>query len=160
LNYLIIFGVKINTMNQRILSILLLASAFIFNSCDKNDEVPPSPTDYIIKSSWKFSSAKASGADVTAQIPACFKDNTITFVASGQGTVNEGAVGCVPPAPANFTWSFQNNGAQINLSAPLFPGGSSVFNVVLLNDVNLILSQSVTIPPATTPITVELTFIH
>jgi hypothetical protein len=47
-------------MNQRILSILLLASAFIFNSCDKNDEVPPSPTDYIIKSSWKFSSAKAS----------------------------------------------------------------------------------------------------
>ena len=147
-------------MNQRIVSILFICIVFIFSNCNKNDNPPPSPTDYIIKGSWKFSSAKASGADVTAQIPACFKDNTITFVASGQGTVNEGAIGCVPPAPANFTWSFQNNGAQINLSAPLFPGGSSVFNVVLLNDVNLILSQSVTIPPATTPITVELTFIH
>jgi hypothetical protein len=147
-------------MNPRILTVLLVVSAFIFSSCDKKDDVPPSPTDYIIKSSWKFSSAKASGVDVTAQIPACFKDNTITFVASGQGTVNEGAVGCVPPAPANFTWNFQNNGAQLNLSAALFPGGSSVFNVVLLNDVNLVLSQNVTIPPAITPILVEMTFIH
>jgi hypothetical protein len=31
---------------------------------------------------------------------------------------------------------------------------------VTLNDVNLVISQSVTIPPATTPVTVEITFIH
>ena len=147
-------------MNKQVLSSLLFLSILFFSNCNKNDNPPPSPSDYITKSSWKFSSAKAGGIDVSAQIPACFKDNTITFVSNGTGTISEGANTCIPPSPATFTWSFQNNGTQINLSTPLITGGSTLFNVVLLNDVSLTLAQSMTIPPAPAPVTVEISFFH
>jgi hypothetical protein len=147
-------------MNKLLLPAALFFSAILFSNCNKNDDPPPSPSDYITKSAWRFSSAKASGIDVSAQIPACFKDNTITFVSNGTGTISEGANICVPPSPAAFTWSFQNNGTQINLSTPLITGGSTLFNVVLLNDVSLTLAQNLTIPPAPTPVAVEISFIH
>ena len=147
-------------MNKLILSTVLCFTALFFTNCDKNDNPPPSNTDYITKSSWKFSSAKAGGIDVTAQVPACFKDNTITFFANGSGTISEGANICSPPAPPNFTWTFQNNGTEINLSTPLLTGGSTVFTIVTpINDVNLVVSQTMTIAP-NPPTTVELTFIH
>jgi hypothetical protein len=145
-------------MNKLIL-IAFCFTAIFFSNCDKNDTPPPSNTDYITKSSWKFSSAKASGIDVTAQVPACFKDNTMIFVANGTGTISEGANVCASPAPASFTWTFQNNGTQINLSTPIVAGGSGLFTIVLLNDVNLVVSQTMTIAP-NPPTNVELTFIH
>src|SRR6478736_2227878 len=90
------FKIKFSTMNKLILATVLCFTTLFFTNCDKNDDPapppPPTKTELITKSSWKFSSAKASGIDVTAQIPACFKDNTITFVASGTGTISEGAV--------------------------------------------------------------------
>jgi hypothetical protein len=147
-------------MNKLILATVLCFTTLFFTNCNKNDNPLPSNTDYVTKSPWKFSSAKAGGIDVTAQVPACFKDNTILFVANGSGTISEGTNVCVPPSPANFTWTFQNNGTQINLSTPLVTGGSGLFTIVLLNDVNLVVSQNMTIPPSMTPINVELTFIH
>ena len=148
-------------MNKLILVTVLCFTTLFFTNCNKNDNPPPSNTDYITKSSWKFSSANASGTDVTAQVPACFKDNTMLFVANGTGTINEGANVCSPAAPPSFTWVFQNNGNELNMSTPIVSGGSGVFTIVLLNDVNLIVSQSMTIPSIPTgPVTVELTFIH
>ncbi|HKC34455.1 MAG TPA: lipocalin family protein [Chitinophagaceae bacterium] len=147
-------------MNKLILATVLSFTALFFANCNKNDNPPPSNTDYVTKSSWKFSSAKASGIDVTAQVPACFKDNAILFVANGTGTITEGANVCSPASPSTFTWTFQNNGTQINLSTPLVTGGSGLFTIVTLNDVNLVVSQNMTIPPSMTPINVELTFIH
>ena len=146
-------------MNKLILAIVLCFTALFFTNCDKNDNPPPSNTDYITKSSWKFSSAKASGIDVTAQVPACFKDNTITFVANGTGTINESTNICTPASPATFTWVFQTNGTEISLNTPLVSGGSGVFKIVLLNDVSMVVSQNITIPPAPST-NVELTFIH
>ena len=146
-------------MNKLILATVLCFTTLFFTNCNKNDNPPPSNTDYITKSSWKFSSAKAGGVDVTAQVPACFKDNTILFVANGSGTITEGANVCSPASPANFTWVFQNNGTEINMNTPLVSGGSGVFTIVLLNDVNLVVSQTMTIAPYP-PTTVELTFIH
>jgi hypothetical protein len=146
-------------MNKLILATVLCFTALFFTNCDKNDNPPPSNTDYITKSSWKFSAAKAGGIDVTAQVPACFKDNTMLFVANGTGTINESTNVCSPPSPASFTWVFQNNGSQINMSTPIVSGGSGVFTIVLLNDVSLVVSQTMTIAPAP-PTTVELTFIH
>lgn len=148
------------TMNKLILFAVVCFITLSFSSCDKNDNPPPSNTDHITKSSWKFSSAKASGVDVTAQVPACFKDNTMLFVANGTGTINESTNVCTPAAPATFTWTFQNNGSEINLSTPLVSGGSGVFTIVVLNDVTLVVSQNMTIPPSMTPVNVELTFIH
>ena len=146
-------------MNKLILATVLCFTALFFTNCDKNDNPPPSNTDYITKSSWKFSSAKASGMDVTGQVPACFKDNTILFVANGTGTIAENTSVCTPPSPSSFTWVFQNNGTEINLSTPLVSGGSGVFTIVLLNDVSMVVSQNMTIAPYP-PTTVELTFIH
>ena len=146
-------------MNKLILFAALCFSTALFSSCDKTDEAPPTSTDYITKSSWKFSSAKAGGFDVTAQVPACFKDNTMTFAINGTGTISEGANVCASPAPATFTWSFQNISTQINLSTPIITGGSTIFTIVLLNDVSLVVSQTMTIAP-NPPTTVELTFIH
>ena len=150
-------------MNKLVLLAALCFSTVLFSSCDKTDEAPPTNTDYITKSSWKFSSAKAGGFDVTSQVPACFKDNTITFAINGTGTITEGATVCTPASPASFTWVFQTNGTQqqISLSTPLITGGSGVFTIVLLNDVSLVVSQSMTIPSIPTgPVTVELTFTH
>jgi hypothetical protein len=147
---------RLLTLAAGILATLILMSG----NCDKNDNPAPSNTDYLTRSPWKFSKATASGIDISAQIPACFKDNSISFAINGTGTISEGTLACVPPAPPTFTWTFQNNGTQLNLSTPLLSGGSGTFNIVTLNDVNLVISQSVTIPPATTPVTVEITFIH
>jgi hypothetical protein len=146
-------------MNKLILATVLCFTALFFTNCDKNDNPPPSNTDYITKSSWKFSSAKAGGADVTGLVPACFKDNTMLFVANGTGTINESTNVCAPASPASFTWVFQNNGTEINMSTPIVSGGSGVFTIVLLNDANLVVSQTMTIAP-NPPTTVELTFIH
>lgn len=146
-------------MNKLSLFTAICFISLVFTSCDKNDNPPPSNTDYITKSSWKFSSASAGGTPVTALVPACFKDNTMLFVANGSGTISEGANVCAPPSPANFTWVFQSNGTQINMSTPIVSGGSGVFTIVLLNDVNLVVSQTMTIAP-NPPTTVELTFIH
>ncbi|HEX6848550.1 MAG TPA: lipocalin family protein [Chitinophagaceae bacterium] len=146
-------------MNKLILFTMVCFTGLFFASCDKTDEAPPTNTDYLTKSSWKFSSAKAGGFDVTAQVPACFKDNTMTFAINGTGTISEGANVCATPAPATFTWNFQNNGSEINLSTPIITGGSTVFTIVLLNDVSLVVSQTMTIAP-NPPTTVELTFIH
>lgn len=138
----------------------LLIIALLQINCSKKDSVSLSTTDKITLSAWKFDKATANGTDISTQIPACFKDNTITFATNGSGTISEGTIACVPPAPASFTWSFQNNGSQLSLSTALIAGGSGTFNLVTLNDVNLVLSQDMIIPPTTTSATVALTFKH
>jgi len=146
-------------MNKLILFAVISFLSISITSCNKNDNPPPSNTDRITKSSWKFSAAKAGGIDVTAQVPACFKDNTMLFVANGTGTINEGANVCSPASPATFTWVFQNNGTELNMSTPIVAGGSGVFTIVNLTDVILTVSQTMTIAP-NPPTNVELTFIH
>ena len=146
-------------MNKLILFAALFFTTLLFSNCDKTDDAPPTNTDYITKSSWKFSSAKASGIDVTAQVPACFKDNVMVFAINGTGTINEGANVCASPAPSTFTWTFQNTGTQINLNTTIVSGGSTLFTIVTLNDATLVVSQTMTIAP-NPPTNVELTFIH
>ena len=151
-------------MNKLILASVFCFATLFITSCDKSDDPPPAPqptkTELITKSSWKFSSAKASGIDVTAQIPACFKDNTMVFATNGTGTISEGATACSPAAPATFTWTFQSSETQLNLNVPIITGGSGLFTIVKLDAVNLVVSQNITIPPSVTPINAELTFIH
>jgi hypothetical protein len=142
------------------LTLFSFITVLLFTQCSKDDTPAPTKTDYITKGSWKFERAIANGTDVSSQIPACFKDNTMTFATNGSGTISEGTTACVPPAPSDFTWSFQNNETLLNLSTPLVSGGSGIFSLINVNDVNLTLSQNMTIPPATVPILVVVSFNH
>lgn len=141
---------------------LALAGLTSLSSCKQSD-TPPPPTkmELMTRMPWFFQSATASGTDVssTPQL-ACFKDNTNTFATSGSFTITEGAIVCAPSTAGNFTWSFMTNETELNLSAPLFPGGSGTFTIVSLTTDNLVLSQNVTIPPSPTAIPVTFTFRH
>lgn len=137
----------------------LLLVVLMSVSCSK-DETPATKTEMITSSNWKFEKATASGIDISASVDPCIKDNIITFSANGNGTIAEGTLICAPPAPPAFTWSFQNNETILNLNTPLITGGSNNFTIVTLNQVNLVISQEMIIPPSPTPITVVITFKH
>ena len=140
----------------------MMLIVLISESCKKSSTpiVVPTNTALVTSASWKFNKATSSGIDVSSQIPACFKDNIITLVTSGSGSISEGAIVCAPPAPATFTWSFLNSETQINFSVPLINGGSSTFTIVKLTSDEMELAQDLAIPPSTTAVTVQVKFIH
>jgi len=146
---------------KSILAIILLP-VFFFSACSKSSDNPPpkTKTELLTQGSWKFDHATAGGTDIsnTPQL-ACYKDNTMTFSSSFTGTITEGANICAQPAPATFTWSFQNNETTLRFSFSLILGGSQDFTIVSLTETNLVLSQQMTIAPLP-PTTVEVTFKH
>ena len=149
-----------NKLLQTVFTFLAF-SFLIASSCHKNDSGPaPTKAQHLTRFPWKFEKATAAGIDVSSQIPDCFKDNTITFNASGNGTVDEGAIGCVPPTATSFVWSFKNNETQLDLSASIIPGGSGLFDIVTLGELTMELSQDMIIPPATSAVKVVIRFKH
>ena len=149
--------------------LILFASIFAFLlliniSCSKNDDSTPkakTKTELITLSPWKFNKATASGAGDISTNPllTCYTDNILAFSSNLSGTINEGSVVCTTPAPASFTWSFQNTETLLRLSFTLFPGGSPDFTIVSLNETSLVLSQQMTLAPYPTT-TIEVTFKH
>lgn len=139
----------------------LIASIFLLAiACKKDNDNPPGPskTDHLTSSSWRFDKATASGFDVSSQVDPCYKDNIVTFSSNLTGTINESTIVCNPPAPPTFTWSFNSDETILILSSALFQGGSGNFNIVTLNETNLVVSQQMTINGTTT--TVVITFKH
>jgi hypothetical protein len=152
----------INMKNQ-ITSLLtgLLSVLFLLSSCEKNNgPAPKTKTDLIAQGTWKFSAATVGGSDVSGLLQTCQKDNVLTFVAAGSGTVDEGLTKCnmADPQTNPFTWSFASSETILNVSATLFTGGSSVFTVVSLTETQLIVSQNITVGGSTQNAVV--TFIH
>ena len=99
--------------------LVFLSTIILFTACskDSNDNKPKTKTDLISQASWKFNSASASGfGDVSSQIPACYKDNTYTFVSGGTGTVDESTNVCSPSTAGSFTWNFANNETGLHIS--------------------------------------------
>lgn len=140
----------------------ILFFGLLFSSCEKGNNDPPakSRTELISQGSWKFSSATAMGTDVSSFVDDCYKDNILTFNASGgTGNMNESANVCSPSTAGNFTWTFQNNENELNVSASLFPGGSGVFTIVSISETTLVLAQDMTIPPYPTT-NVQVTLVH
>lgn len=145
-------------------AIVALTAIFFFPSCqDDEGFVLKTKTDLIVQGSWSFEKATTGNPpiDVSIQIPACYKDNVVSFTANGNGSV-QNTVPCTPTdtTPATFTWSFQTNESVLSLNAPLFPGGSSSFNIVTLSETSLVISQDVIVPPATTPTNVVFYYKH
>jgi hypothetical protein len=145
------------------LSLLLLGSLFTLTQCSKNnddDSTAKTNTELITQSTWKFSDAKVGGFSVAAALKACEKDNTVTLVANGTGTADEGATKCNVGDPQNtpFTWTFQSNETVLNVSTILFTGGSSTFTIVSLSESTLVVSQDISVSNNTQNAVV--TFVH
>lgn len=133
---------------------------FIIAACHKSVHVKTN-TELITQSSWKFDHATSSGVDISSQIPACYKDNIVAFVSNGTGTVDESTNVCSPSNAGSFTWSFQSNETMLHLSTTLFSGGSGDFTLVSLTETNLVVSQTVILPPPPgTQVTAVITFKH
>jgi len=139
-------------------------------SCSKSKVSGPTKTASITASAWVFSSASIDQNNDgvgDANLPPsillpCYTDNTLKFTVNGTGTFDEGGTKCnaADPQTSAFTWGFTNGEQNINFSATLFPGASGDFKIIQLDANTLILSKSVTLPGATTPVTVIITFIH
>jgi hypothetical protein len=147
-------------MKKRLLplSIVMFSLFIIISSCSKKSSGGPSRTEQISTGSWKFEKATTSGIDISGQVPACLKDNVITFQSNGTATIDEGPTACATPAPPTVNWEFKSNETVLGLSAVLFPGGSSDFNIVTLNSTNLVVSQTMTTGAG--PLLVVVTFKH
>src|SRR5438477_9060268 len=129
-------------------AVLTLIVSLFFTACSKSDSSSSkTKTELITQSSWKFSNAKVSGTDVSAFLQTCQKDNILVFAAAGTGTLDEGATKCNSgdPQSSPFTWSFASNETILHVSATLFTGGTSDFNIVTLNETQLVLSQNINI---------------
>ena len=156
---------KFNTMKKYLqaLSISFLLVGFILPSCkkDSNTPTPKTKTTLISQSSWKFSSATAGGVDVSGSLQNCQKDNILTFNAGGTGTLDEGPTKCNSgdPQVGAFTWNFQNSETILFVSATIFTGGSSTFNIVSLTETQLVVSFEYT-PSSGPTVIVIATFVH
>ncbi|NOT51355.1 MAG: hypothetical protein HOP10_08780 [Chitinophagaceae bacterium] len=127
------------------LLIAVCSSTIILSSCGKDDDDNTTPaktkTQLIMQGSWSFDKVFQGAIDVSGVTNACYKDNIVTFTSSTNGTVNEGAIVCASPAPATFTWSWQNSETILALNTPFFPGGSTNFTLVSLTETALVVSQ-------------------
>jgi len=153
---------KIQCMKKQIALLIVcsLTILFLLPACQKNDNIPPAAktkTELISQSTWKFSAATVGGADASAYLQACQKDNIYTFVAAGTGTIDEGPSRCNGSDPQTnpFTWNFLSNETMLHISTVLFSGGSNDFTLVSLTATQLIASQNY--PPYGT---IVVTFIH
>ncbi|MFN8291301.1 MAG: hypothetical protein U0U70_13675 [Chitinophagaceae bacterium] len=143
--------------NQLVLPVILVASLFIFSCSNKEDTPAPAPktkTQLIMQGSWSFDKALSGSFDVSSQVPACYKDNVVTFTSSSAGTVSS-TVTCTPTdvTPPTFTWSWQSSETILALNAPLFPGGTGNFTLVSLTETALVVSQDVNFGTGTANIT-------
>lgn len=145
-------------MRKSLVSIasLLLLVAIVNINCSKDEDDPPpakTKTELISKAAWKFEKIDPALAE---SYITCFKDNTITFMADGKGTCPDTGVQCNPPT-GDFNWNFTNNESKLHLDATLIPATSGDFDIVTLNETNLVLSQNITQP---LPMTITITFKH
>ena len=148
---------------QLLLTLSRLALVFLFiTGCEKESDPAPekTKTELLTQGTWKFSSATVGGSDVSAFLQTCQKDNILTFVSAGTGTVDEGLTKCNAgdPQTSSFTWSFQSSETVLFISTTLFTGGSSTFNLVTLTETQLVVSQNVDVSGSNQNAVV--TFIH
>jgi hypothetical protein len=137
---------------------------FFFASCDKDDNTTTTPktkTELLTQSNWKFKSAFVGTTDISTSLQACQKDNILTFSASGNGNLDEGAAKCNTGDPQNnlFTWNFQTNETKIFISTILFTNGDKTFDLISLTETELVVSQPF-IPPVGPTQIVVVTFQH
>lgn len=165
-----------NNMNFASFQKLQIATLFfgmIFTACGKKNPVAEvTKTVLITASAWKYDNA---GIDINGDgtsdsplpaafdVPACSKDNLITFNSDKTGKVDEGATKCnaTDPQTRPFTWEFVNNETEISSSTAVFPGLEGSFKVLELTATKFRVSKQVTLPgPIPIPVTVIVSLKH
>ena len=134
----------------------ILSLCFVIIACDKDDDNPPSNTQLLTSSTWKFNDA---GIDLTndgsidlpfgpGTLPDCLIDNTGTFNVDGTGINDEGPSKCMStdPQTTNFNWSFQSNETVLNITGAGVVGITGQFKVLELTSSKLSLSKDTTMP--------------
>ncbi len=100
----------------------LVALTLMVSSCkkDKDNPTPSTPapqtkTQILTSHSWIAKSMVSNNVDFYPFMPACEKDNFLTFKANGTSTYDEGALKCDPSDPQveNGTWKFIANETKI-----------------------------------------------
>lgn len=133
--------------------------SFVFFSCDKDDSSSPgtttSNTTILTQQSWTFNNAGLDpnkdgtiDQDISTQVPACLKDNSVSFASNGNGTVDEGATKCnaADPQTLPFTWNFASNETLININGNAIAGKGGQYKIVALSSTQLSLSKDTTVP--------------
>jgi hypothetical protein len=137
---------------------ILSIIAIVFFSCKKDDSsstgTATTNTTILAEQSWKFNNAGLDpnkdgtiDVEVSDQIPACLKDNTVSFSSSGNGTVDEGTAKCnnADPQTVPFTWGFASNETLININGNAIAGKGGQYKVVALSSTQLSLSKDTTV---------------
>lgn len=133
--------------------------SFVFVSCDKDDSsstgTTANKTSILAQQSWKFNNAGLDQnkdgtieTDLSNEVAACLKDNSVTFASNGSGTVDEGGTKCNSSDPQTipFTWSFASNETLININGDAIAGKGGQYKVVALSSTQLSLSKDTTAP--------------
>lgn len=150
-----------------ILSALIIA--LIGSSCSdkETDPPPPSNTQHITASPWKYESGgvdqdRNGTVDITFEstglVQACVLDNSGTFNANGTGVNDEGATKCNGNLPQTtpFTWSFANNETSLNVGGSGVFGIGGQFKITTLTSTKMTLSKDTTIMATTVGLIVNL----
>lgn len=158
---------------MKLLSIIALVfSLSILVGCEKDESSSSTKTktELITSKPWKYNDAKIDTdnngtGDVALPagfVEACQIDNTITFSTGGAGTIDEGATKCdvTDPQSIPFTWMFTSNETIITFSSAVFAGIGGDFKLVSLTETELVISQTVTIPPSPFPLSIIASFKH
>ena len=102
-----------------------LLFAFVFISCNKQDDTINRNTALLIEKSWKF---EMYGLDennngiieaTENNMLACEEDDVFTFYANGSGAFEGGTTPCSMDEPPiiSFNWRFENNGTELAVFA-------------------------------------------
>jgi hypothetical protein len=151
---------------KRLLSGLALLTALYLISCSKGGDDNggnDAQMDLITSAAWKYDTA---GIDLSGDgnidqalpdgmVDDCERDNVITFVDNGTGTVDEGGSKCDinDPQSTPLTWQFKNNGKVLNIPDTLYGKFTGDADIKALTATKLKLKKTVHI---TDPITMDV----
>jgi len=117
----------------KLFGIFVFALALAMSSCKKDDDDDnggSSTTDYLTSGAWKTTSMTVApgidfgnGVPITdffAMMPACSKDDLITFQSGGKVIMDEGPTKCVPtdPQTSEGTWSLSSDNKVLTVKEP------------------------------------------
>ncbi len=142
-------------MKNKFLMLTLCGAALMGCEKEADDNEQSENTNLLVQQAWKFETAGIDvdkNGSIDAALPPetlepCLTDNSITFSANGNGTVDEGPTKCdaADPQTTSFTWSFAANETMMNISGDVIAGAEGgQFKIVTLSSTQLSLAKDTT----------------